>query len=301
MISRLLLTSVVGSTTLSMYRQRRWPVRDHHRSAHMVSTQPAFATDRTSIHPDTTVNGPVSLTVADLDRSLQFYTGPIGLAQLERNGGEATLGVPGNPLLQLVEQPGARPWTEYATGLYHFAILLPTRADLGRWIRNWYGHGMPEFGQGDHLVSEALYLRDPDGHGIEIYRDRPRSEWAWENGRVKMASLPVDVAGLLAEAEQSGVSWSGAPVGTTMGHVHLQVGDIAKARAFYSDVIGFDVVAEMPTALFVSAGGYHHHLGMNVWHSRGGSPAGPDVAQLHSYTIVLPNEDALADIVTRLN
>ncbi|HKG24149.1 MAG TPA: VOC family protein [Thermomicrobiales bacterium] len=267
----------------------------------MVSTQPASATDRTSIHPDTTVNGPVSLTVADLDRSLQFYTGPIGLALLERNGGEATLGVPGNPLLYLVEQRGARPWTEYSTGLYHFAILLPTRADLGRWVRNWYDHGMPDFGQGDHLVSEALYLRDPDGHGIEIYRDRPRSEWQWQNGRVQMASLPVDVAGLLAEAERSGVSWSGAPAGTTMGHVHLQVGDIGTARAFYTDVLGFDVVAAMPTALFVSAGGYHHHLGMNTWHSRGGSPADPDVAQLRSYTIVLPNEDALADIVTRLN
>jgi catechol 2,3-dioxygenase len=267
----------------------------------MVSTHPASALGRTSIHPDANVNGPVSLSVADLDRSLWFYTEPIGLAILERSGGEATLGVPGNPLLHLVAQPGAAPWTEYSTGLYHFAILLPTRADLGRWIRNWYAHGMPEFGQGDHLVSEALYLRDPDGHGIEIYRDRPRAEWGWENGRVKMASLPVDVPGLLAEADRSGVSWSGAPAGTTMGHVHLQVGDIARARAFYSDVIGFDVVAEMPTALFVSAGGYHHHLGMNVWHSRGASPADANVAQLRSYTIVLPNEEALADVVSRLN
>src|SRR4030095_10603131 len=111
-------------------------------------TQPASATDRTSIHPDTTVNGPVSLTVADLDRSLPFYTGPIGLALLERNGAEATLGVPGNPLLHLVEQRGARPWTEYSTRLYHFAIPLPTRADLGRWVRNWYDLGMPDFGQG---------------------------------------------------------------------------------------------------------------------------------------------------------
>jgi catechol 2,3-dioxygenase len=116
-----------------------------------------------------------------------------------------------------------------------------------------------------------------------------------------MASLPVDVAGLLAEAERSGVSWSGAPAGTTMGHIHLQVGDIAAARDFYSDVLGFDVVAEMPTALFVSAGGYHHHLGMNTWHSRGGSPADPGVAQLRSYTIVLPNEAALAEVVARLN
>jgi catechol 2,3-dioxygenase len=254
----------------------------------------------TSIDPATTV-GLVSLTVADLDRSLWYYTKAIGLAVLNQATGEARLGVPERPLVHLVEQPGARPWTEYSTGLYHFAILLPTSADLGRWIRNWYDLGMPEFGQGDHLVSQALYLRDPDGHGIEIYRDRPRSEWQWENGRVRMASLPVDVAGLLAEAERSGISWSGAPAGTTMGHVHLQVGDIPTAEAFYHGVIGFDVVAAMPSALFVSAGGYHHHLGMNTWHSRGSGPAAPDVAQLRHYTIVLPNDEARAAVLARLD
>jgi len=267
----------------------------------MVSTQLASPTSTVSIHPETTVNGLVSLTVADLDRSLAYYTRAIGLALLERNGDEATLGVPGSPLLHLVERPEARPWTEYATGLYHFAILLPTRADLGRWIRNWSDLGMPEFGQGDHLVSEALYPRDPDGHGIEIYRDRPRSEWQWDNGRVRMASLPVYVPGLLAEAEQSGISWTGAPAGTTMGHIHLQVGDIPRARAFYHGVLGFDVVAEMPTALFISAGGYHHHLGMNTWHSRGNAPAEPNVAALRFFTIALPNEEARAEAVARLN
>jgi catechol 2,3-dioxygenase len=254
----------------------------------------------TSIDPSTSV-GLVSLSVAELDRSLRFYTEAIGLAVLNRVDGEVTLGVPGRPLLHLVEVSGARPWTEFATGLYHLAILLPTSADLGRWIRNWYDRGMPEFGQGDHLVSQALYLRDPDGHGIEIYRDRPRAEWQWENGRVRMASLPVDVAGLLAEAERSGVSWSGAPAETTMGHVHLQVGDIPTAEAFYHGVLGFDVVAAMPSALFVSAGGYHHHLGMNTWHSRGSGPADPDVAQLRFYTIVLPNEEARAAVLRRLD
>jgi catechol 2,3-dioxygenase len=179
--------------------------------------------------------------------------------------------------------------------------LLPTSADLGRWIRHWYDLGMPEFGQGDHLVSQALYLRDPDGHGIEIYRDRPRSEWQWDGDNVRMASLPVDVQGLLQEAEASGVSWAGAPEGTTMGHVHLQVGDIPQARAFYHDVIGFDVVAEMPTALFVSAGGYHHHLGMNVWHSYRSGPAAPGVASLQFYTIVFPNDAARQEVVDRLN
>jgi catechol 2,3-dioxygenase len=267
----------------------------------MVTTQTAPATGTTSIHPDTNVNGIVSLSVTNLDRSLRYYTEAIGLAPLKKGDGQATLGVPGNPLLHLVELPGGRPWTEDATGLYHFALLLPTRADLGRWVRHWYELGMPEFGQGDHLVSEALYLRDPDGHGIEIYRDRPRAEWTWDGDRVRMASLPVDVTGLLAEAERSGDSWAGMPAGTTMGHVHLQVGDIARARAFYHDVIGFDVVAEMPSALFVSAGGYHHHLGMNTWHSRGGSPAEADVAALRFYTIVLPNEAALGEVVGRLH
>jgi catechol 2,3-dioxygenase len=267
----------------------------------MTSIHPPSVSTATSIHPETHVNGVVSLTVADLERSLWYYSEAIGLAVIERQEGEATLGVAGHPLLHLVEVPGARPWTESATGLYHFAILLPTSADLGRWIRHWYDLGLPEFGQGDHLVSQALYLRDPDGHGIEIYRDRPRSEWQWDGDKVRMASLPVDIQGLLREAEESGVSWAGAPAGTTMGHVHLQVGDIPQARAFYHDVIGFDVVAEMPSALFISAGGYHHHLGMNVWHSYRGGPADPGVASLQSYTIVFPNETARQAVVDRLN
>src|SRR5215208_1269510 len=182
----------------------------------MTATYPTSNVTVTPIHPETTVNGVVSLTVSNLERSLWYYTEAIGLALITREGSEATLGVAGHPLLHLLEVPEARPWTEYATGLYHFAILLPTSADLGHWIRHWYDLGMPEFGQGDHLVSQALYLRDPDGHGIEIYRDRPRSEWQWDGDKVRMASLSVDVQGLLREADESGVSWAGAPEGTTM-------------------------------------------------------------------------------------
>jgi len=200
----------------------------------MTSIHPSSTVPATSIHPETNVNSVVALTVADLARSVWFYTEAIGLAVIARHDGVAMLGVAGHPLLQLIEVPGAQPWIESATGLYHVAILLPTRADLGRWIYHWNDLGMPEFGQGDHLVSEALYLRDPDGHGIEIYRDRPRSDWQWDGDKVRMASLPVDVQGLLREAAASGVSWAGAPEGTTMGHVHLQVGDIPQARAFYS-------------------------------------------------------------------
>ena len=253
----------------------------------------------TSIDPLTTI-GHVSLTVADLDRSIAFYTGPLGFEVIAREGTEATLGAGGKPLLYLTEYSGARPWPGFATGLYHFAILLPTRADLGRWLRNWLDHGYPLPGQGDHLVSEAFYLSDPDGNGIEVYRDRPRSEWQWEGGRVKMDSLPIDVKGVLAAALDEGKPWEGFPTGTTVGHVHLQVGDIPQAAAFYVDTLGFDLVAEMPTALFVSAGGYHHHLGMNTWHSRGAKAAPEGTAGLRDFTIVLPDETARQRVLERL-
>jgi catechol 2,3-dioxygenase len=255
---------------------------------------------RPSIAPETQV-GVVALTVADLQRSLAYYTTALGFAVLQQTGADVTLGVAGTPLLLLHELPGARPWpTDAVTGLYHFAILLPTRADLGRWLRHYLGLGYPLPGQGDHLVSEALYLRDPDGHGIEVYRDRPRADWRWSNGQVQMAADPVDIRGLLEDADRSGEPWIGLPPGTTVGHVHLQVGDIARAEAFYHGVLGFDVVAHLPMALFVSAGGYHHHLGMNTWHSRGAAAAPDDTANLRFFTLALPTEEARADVVARL-
>jgi catechol 2,3-dioxygenase len=267
------------------------------------STQTTPFPTASVIDPATDV-GLLSLTVADLERSLAFYTQAIGLTLLEREGSRAILGVAGQPLLALTEQPGAAEWPRGGrsyTGLYHFAILLPTRADLGRWLRHWLelGLGMP--GQGDHLVSEALYLEDPDGHGIEMYHDRPRDQWQWDNGRVRMATDPVDIRGLLADAERSGRPWDGVRAGTRLGHLHLQVGDIAQARAFYHDVLGFDVVAEMPSALFVSAGGYHHHIGMNTWHSRGGGPAPANSVNLRHFTVDLPSEAARAAVVTRVD
>src|SRR3954451_15454714 len=156
-----------------------------------ISTQPHVSIDAR------TTTGPVSLTVADLDRSIAFYTGPLGFQVISREGSEAVLGAGGTPLLLLSELIGARPWPGYATGLYHLAILLPTRADLGRWLKNWLSYGYPLPGQGDHLVSEAMYLSDPDGNGIEVYRDRPRSEWEWNGDKVKMDSLPIDIRGVL--------------------------------------------------------------------------------------------------------
>ena len=253
-----------------------------------------------SIDPATQI-GAVALTVADLTRSLEFYATALGFAVLEQSGSEAVLGVADTPLVLLNERRGVRPWPVYATGLYHFAILVPTRPDLGRWLRHYLELGNPLPGQGDHLVSEALYLSDPDNNGIEVYRDRPRSEWHWDHGRVQMATDPVDIRGLLTEAERTSEPWSGFASGTRLGHIHLQVGNLAQAEAFYHGVLGFEVVSQFPGALFVSAGGYHHHLGLNIWHSRGAAPAPDGSAGLRFYTIALPSDDALGAVVTCLS
>jgi catechol 2,3-dioxygenase len=263
----------------------------------------AQPTPTAAIDPATEV-GLLALTVADLERSLLFYTEAIGFAILQRDGNTATLGVSGRPLLILTEQPGAQPWPQGGrsyTGLYHFPILMPTRADLGRWLRHWLELGLPVPGQGDHIVSEALYLADPDGHGIEVYRDRPREGWQWSNGQVRMGTGPVDIRGLLEEAARAGEPWTGQPSGTRLGHMHLQVGDIAEAVTFYHDILGFDIVARMPSALFVSAGGYHHHIGMNTWHSlRAGQPPA-DSVHLRFYTIDLPTDEARRAVLARLD
>jgi catechol 2,3-dioxygenase len=255
-----------------------------------------------SIHPATDV-GLLALTVADLDRSLAFYTRLLGFELLDSSAEGAVLGAAGTPLLLLAAHKDAAAWPNdrYGyTGLYHFAILMPTRADLGRWLRHWLEVGNTLPGQGDHLVSEALYLSDPDGNGIEIYRDRPRDEWNYINGQIRMASDPVDIRGLLLDAEQSGRPWTGLPAGTTLGHIHLQVGDIEQATEFYHRVLGFDIVASMPSALFISAGGYHHHIGMNTWHSRNAPAAPAGTAGLRFFTIVLPTDDARRDVLARI-
>ena len=251
------------------------------------------------IHPETRL-GVVTLRVADLDRSIRFYGDVIGLRLTGRDAGGATLGVDGSTLLALHALPGARPVPQRATGLFHVAILLPTQADLGRALQRMIAAGVP-VGQGDHLVSEALYLSDPDGNGLEVYRDRPRDTWQWQNRQIRMATDPVDLAGLLAAAEREPAPVAQAPAGTTIGHVHLKVADIGEAKAFFVDVLGFSVTAEWNSALFISAGGYHHHFGLNIWQSRGAAPAPASAAGLVSYTIVLPDAGALAQVVGRLD
>jgi catechol 2,3-dioxygenase len=270
-----------------------------------MNTQESIKTISRSIHPDTQL-GLVALTVADLAESTAFYKDVLGFQALQEDKGQAVLGAGGTPLLVLHELPGAGPAPTNRTGLtglYHFAILVPTRLDLGRSLLHMVESGYPLGGASDHLVSEALYLSDPDGNGIEIYRDRPRNEWPHRNGQLQMASDPLDLHALIAEAQADHRPWNGLAAGTRLGHMHLQVADIPQARDFYHGVLGFDIIFdwERMGALFVSAGGYHHHLGLNTWHSRGGRPAPEGSAGLRYFTVNLPDRDTLGEVLARLD
>jgi catechol 2,3-dioxygenase len=236
-----------------------------------------------------TTVGAVHLTVADLDRSLDYYRSAIGLEVRERSNGHARLGTAERDLLVLVESPGARPAYGH-TGLYHFALLLPARAELARWLAHAGRDNVPLVGLSDHYVSEAIYLSDPDGHGIEIYCDRPREIW---EGQVfeRMTTLALDVGSLMGELpDPESEPFEQLPEGTVMGHVHLKVASIPDTIAFYGDVLGFDLMAQLGAqAAFLSAGGYHHHIGANTWESAGASPPPEGAAALRHATIVLPD------------
>jgi catechol 2,3-dioxygenase len=238
------------------------------------------------IAPETHM-GAVELVVADLDRTLEYWQRVIGLRVLGRDRRTASLGTDGE-LLRFVEEPGAQPDHGH-TGLYHVALLVPDRASLARWLAHAGREAVELTGLSDHAVSEAIYLRDPDHHGIEIYADRPREHW---EGRVLelMTTMPLDVESLFSElADPAAEPFDGLPDGTVMGHVHLRVADVDTTVAFYRDVLGLDLMAQLgPAAAFLSAGGYHHHIGSNTWESRGGSPAPPGAATLRHATVVLP-------------
>jgi catechol 2,3-dioxygenase len=197
--------------------------------------------------------------------------------------------------------PNARPQPSFSTGLYHVAILMPTRAELGRVILNLGRTQYPVSGAADHLVSEALYLNDPDGNGLELYRDRPREEWRWNGTEVVMSNAPFDVDGIVGSVDDPDAPFAGMAAGTTVGHVHLRVGDIPAAEAFYVGVMGFDVVSRWTGALFVSAGGYHHHLGLNVWGSRNAPRPPADSVGLREYTLLVPDPPALGSVAGRLD
>ena len=240
--------------------------------------------------PDATHIGRVRLQVGDLSRSLEYYERTLGFRVLERDLRVATLAAHGDdrPLVELHERRGAAHVPRRGRlGLYHFAILLPDRAALGRIIGHLADLG-ESVGAADHLVSEALYLTDPDGLGIEVYADRPRSEWTHDGRQLTMDTLALDVGGLMRDA--GGQAWGGMPAGTTIGHVHLHVADIETSRKFYHEAVGLDVMVwSYPGALFLAAGGYHHHLGINTWAGPRATPPGPDDAQLLEWELVLPS------------
>lgn len=216
--------------------------------------------------------GKVALTVRDLDRVSGFYQAALGLEPIERDGDVTRLGSGSSVLIELRHDPDARPRTRREAGLFHTAFLLPDRAELGAWLAFAAQQQLPLLGASDHLVSEAVYLTDPEGNGIEIYADRPSEEWPRANGMIEMPSQPLDLRDLAGAA--AGRIWSGFPAGGVIGHVHLQVGDIAAAEAFYGN-LGFDITCRYPGGSFYGSGGYHHQLATNVWNSQG-APVRPE-------------------------
>lgn len=253
------------------------------------------------IHPNIQL-GELKLKVSNLQRSLQFYQEVIGFKVLRKQENHAELTADGKQVFLVLEEvkDAVVVPPRSASGLYHFAILLPSRADLGACLRHLIESNI-EIGQADHLVSEALYLSDPDHNGIEIYRDRPRESWEWDDaGQVKMATDPIDWQGLLEEGKRK--EWTGLPDNTTLGHVHFHVSDLQKSRKFYCDILGFDVVLDWSQmrAMFISAGGYHHHIGLNMWAGIGASRAPENGTGLAYHTVEFPDERNFEATLDRL-
>jgi len=240
--------------------------------------------------------GAVTLRVRDLARLVAYYRDAIGLRVIREDAESAELGVDGRALVRL--QAGAAQPSS-AAGLFHLAILLPSRRDLADWLKHAAEARIPLEGASDHLVSEALYLSDPEGNGIEIYRDRTRPEWPRKpDGGIAMATERLDLDRLLAEAE--GGPYAGMPEGTGMGHIHLRVGDTVAAEAFYRGLLGFDLMVHYPGASFLASGGYHHHIAGNIWGSRGAGPRRPGEAGLDSFELVARNEADFAGMRERI-
>lgn len=255
---------------------------------------------RPKLSPDFRLESTV-LAVDDLERCVDWYREVIGLSDVHADEGRGaeggrSLGVEDREIVCLVPAPGAPRPPRGATGLYHHAILLPTRAALANFTRGLVERRTPVVGASDHHVSEAIYLQDPDGHGVEVYADRPRESWSWRDGRVAMTTAALDLDDLLRAGDEGAT----APPGTTLGHVHLKVRDADEAEIFYRERVGFDAVASFPGATFLSVGGYHHHVGANAWESRGGPPPAVGTLGLRSVRASVRGRDELDALRGRL-
>jgi catechol 2,3-dioxygenase len=257
------------------------------------SATPTFAS-RTPLHI-----GAVGLKVRNLDQVTSFYRDVLGLSVLDRRKDDAILGAGGVALVRLEHQPDAKPDDTREAGLYHTAFLMPTRADLARWILHMARNKVPLTGASDHGVSEAIYLDDPEGNGIEVYHDRPAETWQWTGNELKMITDPLDIEDIVREVEPP-AAFPGAPSGLRIGHVHLRVGDVGGAETFYRDALGLDVTRRRHGATFMSSGRYHHHIAGNVWHSAGAGRRDPNRAGLSWVALEAGDAAALDTAKARL-
>ncbi len=254
--------------------------------------------------PDATHIGYVHLQVSNAGRSLAFYKELLGFKEVQRDGATIFLSSTGRAPFHLIltERPDAKPIVRHSTGLFHTAIRLPNRKELARTFTRLYDQRWPFQGFADHGVSEALYLADTDGNGIELYTDRPRNQWPRKNDELEIVSIELDLDNLLEELTNDKSDWNGIHPATDIGHIHLQVSDLAKAKRFYHEVLGFDITqGTYPGALFVSAGGYHHHIGFNIWNSRGASTPSPDAVGLVSFAVAVPDKKNVDGLQEKLS
>ena len=257
------------------------------------SATPTFAS-RTPLHI-----GAVGLIARDLDRLADYYQNLLGLSMLERTSKLARLGVNGVTLIEIEHRPDAKPDDERTAGLYHTAFLMPTRQDHARWILHIARNRVPITGASDHGVSEAFYLDDPEGNGIEVYNDRPRERWERQDGLIVMKTVQLDVEAILRETDPS-EPYVAAPDGLRIGHIHLRVGNVERAEEFYRGAVGLDLTRRRGGATFMSSGGYHHHVGANVWHSDGAGLRDPDRAGLAWFSMAAADDAALDAATARL-
>jgi catechol 2,3-dioxygenase len=244
--------------------------------------------------------GAIGMTVRDLDRLTAYYRDMLGLTVQERTGQAATLGVDGVPLLELIHRPDALPDDPHEVGLYHTAFLMPTRADIARWILHAAKTRVLITGASDHDVSEAIYLDDPEGNGVEVYSDRPREKWRRDGELIFQKTDPLDIDAIVGEVDPATATYPGAPGGLRIGHIHLRVGNIGRAEEFYRGVLGLDLTRRRTGATFLSSGGYHHHVAVNVWHSDGAGARNARRAGLDWFAMEINNRPTMESLKKRL-